>query len=264
MKSLAMLTMPSLTASHGALSTPRPRNALDHVLPPWSNWSYPSDPIAFCEDGKGCGGACPISARDPTNPGAANAANGLACYWFSNGCTIGCGECDGTFNHFGHGKQRFLYKGMTPAQLAAANVTMANPWVPEPGSLTLDPVSTAGLVAKSNCAHPTTNATLCGGATNWLRSLNTEATCGSKEDFYYYSPWRAPGSAPVIDACGVAGGRHPGQGIGGAGASFENSSLAKQGDVGSDLPSMPPQATWKAGATAEVRCCAHGLRHGIC
>ena len=56
----------------------------------------------------------------------------------------------------------------------------------------------------------------------------------------------------VIDSCGVAGGRHPGQGIGGAGASFENTSVARQGDRGSALPPMAPQATWRAGALAEV------------
>ena len=51
---------------------------------------------------------------------------------------------------------------------------------------------------------------------------------------------------------GSAGGRHSGQGIGGGGASFENSSYAKQGDIGSKLPQMPPQAVWKAGDNVEV------------
>ena len=70
--------------------------------------------------------------------------------------------------------------------------------------------------------------------------------------FYYYSPWRAPGSAPVIDACGSAGGRHPGQGIGGAGAQFQNSSVAKQGDKGSQLPPLPSAVTWKVGSIVEA------------
>ena len=42
----------------------------------------------------------------------------------------------------------------------------------------------------------------------------------------------------MIDPCGVAGGRIPGQGIGGAGASFQNSSVAKMGDMGSKLPPL--------------------------
>ena len=32
-----------------------------------------------------------------------------------------------------------------------------------------------------------------------LRTYNTNATCGGPDDYYYYSPWRAPGSAPVFD-----------------------------------------------------------------
>jgi hypothetical protein len=82
--------------------------------------------------------------------------------------------------------------------------------------------------------------------------MNTQAECGSPEDIYYLSPWRAPGSAPVIDACGIAGGRNPWQGQGEAGASFQNSSVAKLGDLGSKLPPMTSQATWQAGSNVEV------------
>merc|ERR1711865_113011 len=76
---------------------------------------------------------------------------------------------------------------------------------------------------KHACANfkPKKKATICDSR---LRTYNTQAEGGSDADFYQYSPWRAPGSAPVIDACGSAGGRHPGQGTGGAGASFQNSS----------------------------------------
>ena len=62
---------------------------------------------------------------------------------------------------------------------------------------------------------------------------NAGAECGSAEDFFYYSPWRRPGSAPVIDACGSAGGRIPGQGKGGYGAQFVNTTHARIGDLGS-------------------------------
>ena len=62
----------------------------------------------------------------------------------------------------------------------------------------------------------------------------------------------SPGNAPVIDACGSAGGRFAGQGEGGAGAVFQNSSVASQGDVGSRLPPMPSQATVRAGGLLET------------
>lgn len=115
--------------------------------------------------------------------------------------------------------------------------------------MVLNRSTTKKLRIKSNCATPTTNATICDPG---LRTANTQAACGSEDDIYFYSPWRAPGSAPVIDACGSAGGRHPGQGIGPAGAQFQNSSLAKQGDLGSMLPPMRSQATWQAGSLVEV------------
>ena len=47
------------------------------------------------------------------------------------------------------------------------------------------------------------NATICDPK---LRTVNTGVECGSDKDSYYYSPWRAPGSSPVFDACGIAGG----------------------------------------------------------
>ena len=116
--------------------------------------------------------------------------------------------------------------------------------------MVIDPKTTAGLNIRPNCdLSPRTVATICDPR---LRTVNTQAECGSAEDFYYYSPWRAPGSAPVIDACGAAGGRFPGQGTGGAGAQFQNSSFAKAGDVGSRLPATPPQATWRIGSLVEV------------
>ena len=56
----------------------------------------------------------------------------------------------------------------------------------------------------STCGNEkTAKATICDPK---HRTLNRNATCGSAEDHYYYSPWRAPGSAPVFDACGMAGG----------------------------------------------------------
>ena len=106
-----------------------------------------------------------------------------------------------------------------------------------------------GASVKPNCAMPRRGPTICNPR---LRTMNVHAQCGSEEDIYYYSPWRAPGAAPVIDACGIAGGLHPGQGIGGAGADYMNTSLSRQGDAGSKLPAMAPQAVWKAGTLAEA------------
>lgn len=141
--------------------------------------------------------------------------------WFSNGCTVGCDKCDGTQNHVGHGSQTFLYKGMTASQLKAQNITI-NPWSPKLGDMKLK--SRAGIKIAPNCDSPKTKPTICDPK---LRSMNTQAECGGPDDIYYWSPWRAPGAAPVIDSCGVAGGRFPGMGIGAAGAAYMNTSLSK-------------------------------------
>mmetsp|Transcript_44385 Transcript_44385/g.100236 ORF Transcript_44385/g.100236 Transcript_44385/m.100236 type:complete len:435 (-) Transcript_44385:67-1371(-) len=255
-RSVVALAVVAVATGHGALSFPRPRNAIDGNLHPWSSWSYPCDSthkggncsITFCEDGHNCAGSCPISSHSGVK-NALNASNGQSCYWFSNGCTVGCDKCDGTKNHVGHGFQKFLYKGMTSAELRRKNLTIPDPWNPKPGEMLLNPKTTKGIAIVPNCDKPTMKPTICDPR---LRTMNTQATCGSLEDIYYWSPWRAPGSAPVMDACGSAGGRFPGQGIGGAGAQFQNSSVAKEGDMGSKLPPMSPQATWKAGSHAEV------------
>ncbi|KAL3913348.1 MAG: hypothetical protein SGPRY_008012, partial [Prymnesium sp.] len=40
-------------------------------------------------------------------------------------------------------------------------------------------------------------------------TMNRWAEEGSVNDSYRYNPWRRPGSAPVFDACGKAGGTYP-------------------------------------------------------
>ena len=154
---------------------------------------------------------------------------------------------------------KFLFRNMTKAQLRAKHLTgadtIAELWSPKPGDMTIDPslkpVSPHVMPKKgqpnpkpviaSNCGTIGT-PTMCDSR---LRTLNTLAECKSPEDIYQLSPWRAPGSAPVIDSCGSAGGRLPGQPEGIALAVFTNSSLAYEGQKGSTLPAMPSQATWK-------------------
>jgi len=68
-------------------------------------------------------------------------------------------------------------------------------------------------------------------------------------DWSRKNPWRAPGYAPIIDPCGLAGGfdSHGAAGNGG----FPPQGV-KQGASGSKLPPVPHKMQWKAGATAEV------------
>jgi len=255
-KFVTILAVLAFADGHGAMTYPRPRNALDGDLPAFTSWAFPCDAthkgvnctMTFCGDAKNCQGSCAKSAHDGRKD-SLTANNGQACYWFSNGCMVGCDKCDGTNNHFGHGMQSFLYKNMTMKQLRQRNLTVDAPWNPKAGDMILDPNSTKKLNLIPNCAEPASRPTVCDPR---LRTMNTQAECGSADDVYFWSPWRAPGAAPVIDACGTAGGRHPGQGFGAAGADYMNTSLAKQGDLGSQLPPMPAQASWKAGSLVEV------------
>jgi hypothetical protein len=84
-----------------------------------------------------------------------------------------------------------------------------------------------------------------------FRSINIHAECGGEDDWYYYSPWRAPGVAPVIDPCGVAGG-HTGK-DGPFGGIYYPTVHAKLGDNGSAvLPVLASGTVWKAGSTVSV------------
>lgn len=66
----------------------------------------------------------------------------------------------------------------------------------------------------------------------------------SKEDVTRFNPWRAPGTAPTFDPCGMAGG---GPTFGVESGAYNATTFAKQGDLGSHLPENPTGTVWKAG-----------------
>lgn len=84
-----------------------------------------------------------------------------------------------------------------------------------------------------------------------LRSVNRDAVAGSPQDIYKHNPWRAPGSAPVGDACGLAGGTPWLPEVGEAG-DYTNTKFAHHGMNGTKLPPMDTGVIWKIGGSAEV------------
>ena len=106
-----------------------------------------------------------------------------------------------------------------------------------------------GTTRLSICKEPKRKATLCDPQ---FRTMNIDAPCHSDSDFTQYAPWRAPGAAPVIDSCGVAGGVYDWQPAAGAGGDYQETVNVKRGDRGSSLPPMPTGTTWAAGSTVEV------------
>jgi len=226
MKTFLIVAPVSLVAGHGAITIPPPRNAVDSNEAPWSTpvpHPVPFEP--WCP--------FPSEASAAADPGRnLTGSNGQACFWFSNGCAIGCEACDGNT------------RGPIPKFDCVAGQAKANcELTPDPSN----PHMQFGPKAPI-CASPLP-ATVCDEA---QRTVNTKAACGSDQDYYFYSPWRRPGAAPVIDACGTAGGRLPGQGDGGFGASYKNTTHAKVGDIGSALPKAPSGTTWQAGTDVEV------------
>jgi hypothetical protein len=85
-----------------------------------------------------------------------------------------------------------------------------------------------------------------------LRTYNANATCGTEADTYRHNPWRAPGTAPVFDPCGRAGGGNTGAPGPGA-AFFTNTSVNRQGDLGSRVLPARPGTTWRAGSVVEAK-----------
>ena len=95
-----------------------------------------------------------------------------------------------------------------------------------------------------------------------LRTVNRFAEAQSDYDIYKHNPWRAPGFAPVLDACGAAGGQpfapniSTQYGIGGCqrtGCWYHETPFAAHGDLGSQvLAELPTSAVWTIGGEAEV------------
>ena len=85
------------------------------------------------------------------------------------------------------------------------------------------------------------------------RTLNRHAPCGSASDWTRHNPWRAPGSAPVMDSCGLAGGTPWGADVAEAG-DYINTTIARHGDCGSKvLPKSDAHTVWKIGEEVSLQ-----------
>eukprot|EP00928_Gymnodinium_smaydae_P057979 TRINITY_DN41202_c0_g1_i1.p1 TRINITY_DN41202_c0_g1~~TRINITY_DN41202_c0_g1_i1.p1 ORF type:complete len:381 (+),score=39.91 TRINITY_DN41202_c0_g1_i1:46-1188(+) len=171
-------------AGHGAVISPRSRNSVDFLVGVNVPAHWPSD-------------------RECTNITGGPCNNGQAAFWYSQGCFIGCPECDHLSGRIqkdlcGLGKQG-----------------------------TLDPK---------------------------YRTLNRNSTAGSPEDIYKHNPWRAPGQAPVADACGLAGGTPWKAEVSEAGV-YTKTKYAEHGMKGTLLKPLEDgvkAAQWTIGGQAEV------------
>ena len=65
-------------------------------MPPWSKFKWEPTMVnathhlpVFDESAHNTASSCAVGAKNGV-PGALNGSNGQACFWFSNGCTVGC------------------------------------------------------------------------------------------------------------------------------------------------------------------------------
>jgi len=233
---LLLLEMMVTAAAHGAVTIPKPRQAVDGTLAPW-NGSVPAYPIPFDTPNW-----CESPSANTIDPRHYTGSNGQACFWFNNGCDLGCDSCDGkTGQKIPCCNDKFIYIG---------NGTVPS-WRGD--GIVADPKFVATFerdkMRPQTVKFPNRKPTICDPR---LRTVNVDAECGSPEDFWYYAPWRYPGMAPVTDACGTAGGVLPGQGQGTAGADYTETKNGKVGDLGSELPPLPTGTVWSAGSAVEV------------
>lgn len=191
---LLLVAFPCTVTAHASMIMPPSRNAIDATLPAWHNSNISNPPETGTIEPYNC--RCTNGTEPFCN-------SGQGCFWFSQGCTIGCSKCDG---------------------LGAR--------IPKWDHCPLESIK------------PTVNDPQ-------YRSMNQNATAGSVEDIFYFNPWRAPGRAPVFDACGKAGGAD--QEVFNAGA-YNKTIYAQQGDLGSVVLKPRPTGTvWKRGSVEKAR-----------
>jgi len=180
---LLLSALPALVSAHGAIVTPRSRNSVDYLvgINTPKDWSGDAECTNISSNGYGC-------------------FNGQAAFYYSQGCFIGCAECD----HM---------SGRRQIDLCDSNRTR-----------TIDPK---------------------------YRTVNRNATPGSENDIYRHNPWAAPGTAPVGDACGLAGGTPWAQEVSEAG-DYTATKFAHHGMNGTKLAPMDTGVKWKIGGVAEV------------
>jgi len=210
--------------SHANMVIPTPRNAVDGALPEFHGGRSPTTSCT-CQDHHS---GCDMGIRK-------EGGSGQPCLWWSQGCSIGCDFCITDPRHKANG-------GAIPTR----EITGGWPHADKAGFRT------------AYCDEPAQPV-----LPKKFWTMNRHAVEGAVNDSYRFNPWRAPGTAPVVDPCGQAGGKYAITPMGGDSV-FYNTSIARMGDLGSKvlpatLASHTP--TWVAGSHVDV---AWGMRfnHG--
>ena len=166
------------------------------------------------------------------DPISRNARDGITTpggnMWFTTGCTIGCSQCNATGPPVGAG---------FPVDMAGT-----------------EPSANMGGYYGDGCPNDhskSKKATIMDPELTTMNAQSAGHDVGGRP-WVEWHPWRAPGSTPGLNPCGVAGGAHTNYSYRAGG--FGPETGYKQGFNGSDLPPIPQQKRkiWKAGQTASV------------
>jgi hypothetical protein len=205
---------------------PAPRNSDDAVLPQFQGGKSPvgSTPCT-CANAK----ECDMGIRS-------EGGGGQPCLWWSQGCSIGCDYCATDPRHpANHGQipTTSIDGGWPHSDKAGFRTAYCD----EPGQdvlpkqfWTMNLAAVPGAVNDS-CTHPGNPNSSC---TSTLPPLELPScrclSCHHVLCTDRFNPWRAPGTAPVVDPCGQAGGKFPQTKVGGDSV-FYTTPLAKMGDM---------------------------------
>lgn len=168
-------------------------------------------------------------------------------------CFIGCPECD----HLSGRRQTDLCGLGKKATLPqyARSVNLKAPRFSE-----LDIYQVRHESRSTHTSHVSTHSAACQALSTSLRRVRMvmcrhPLSCSSSRSYHarvQHNPWSAPGSAPVADACGLAGGS-PWDWNRAEAGNYVNTTHARHGQKGTTLPPIPTGIEWKIGGEAEVQ-----------
>jgi hypothetical protein len=174
---LLLACLAATAEAHGSLVIPPPRQAIDRHATPWKG-GYSQ----HCKNGSL---ACKLPNTQDDYPGTGRWPDkpGEGCGSIPWACQEACSCSNGT---------------------SACDVGQACYWFSSGCTIGCDECDGDGKRVANSC-----RCGKCANATNnnpLTRTANRDVVPGSAQDVNKYNPWRWPGKAPVLDACGMAGG----------------------------------------------------------
>jgi len=185
---------------------------------------------------------------DPISRNAPQGINTLGgSMWFSQGCTIGCQKCNDTgwtvpacFPNCNEGED-----------LVAGTLGMPHPHSPSDVDGPTGGPPNVGGYGGDLCPNDHTKSKTPTNNRPEDTTMNHQAVHDGV-NWTEWHPWRAPGSTPGFDPCGIAGGASTNMSYRAGG--FGPQTGYPQGYAGSKLPAVKKadRKVWKAGETATV------------